>query len=79
MPPPVVPSGYAAIMPAMVHALLMCSEDECTDTYEVYGLLEEIEALACECGCGLAVIGWPDTVEGGPSSSRGVALLPLAA
>ncbi len=64
----------------MVRALLVCSEDECTDTYEVYGPLEEIESLACECGCGLAIVGWPDTTEGAPPASGArVELLPLAA
>jgi len=72
------PSDEVTTMPAMVHALLTCSEDECTDVYEVYGPLEEIEALACDCGCGLAIVGWPDTTDGLPTSS-GVELLPLAA
>ncbi len=65
-------------MPAMVRALLTCSEDECTDVYEVYGPLGEIEALACDCGCGLAIVGWPDTTDELAASS-GVELLPLAA
>ena len=62
----------------MVHALLVCSEEECTEVFEAYGPLEEVEALACECGCALEVIGWPDPVE---DAERGVTLQlePLAA
>ena len=44
----------------MVHALLVCSEAECTAVYEAYGPLEEVQALACDCDCGLEIIGWPD-------------------
>ena len=52
-----------AVFRAMVHARLTCSEDECTEVYEAYGPLEEVAALACECGCGLEIIGWPDPDE----------------
>jgi hypothetical protein len=44
----------------MVRALLICSDDGCTAVYEAHGPLEEIEALACSCGCGLAIVGWPE-------------------
>jgi hypothetical protein len=50
---------------AVVRALLICSDDECTAVYEAHGRLEEIEALACSCGCGLAVVGWPEPAEAG--------------
>ena len=46
----------------MVHAILICSDDDCTTVFEAYGPLEEVEALACECGCGLSVVGFPDPV-----------------
>jgi hypothetical protein len=46
----------------MVRALLICSDDACTALFEAYGQLEDIEALACSCGCGLAVVGWPESV-----------------
>ena len=39
-----------------VHARLVCSEEECTDTFEAYGPLDELEALACDCGCALQVV-----------------------
>jgi hypothetical protein len=65
-------------MTSMVRALLTCSEDDCTEVFEAYGRLEDIEALACECGCGLAVVGWPDSVNELPSNGT-VELVPLAA
>jgi hypothetical protein len=40
----------------MLHALLICSDDDCTDEFEAWGTLEELEALACECGCALQLI-----------------------
>jgi hypothetical protein len=40
----------------MLHALLICSDDDCTDEFEAWGTLEELEGLACECGCGLQLI-----------------------
>ncbi|HEY1596909.1 MAG TPA: hypothetical protein VGF74_16045 [Thermoleophilaceae bacterium] len=49
-----------------MRALLICSDDACTALYEVYGPLEELETLACSCGCGLAVVGWPEPVEDAP-------------
>jgi hypothetical protein len=48
----------------MVYALLTCSDEECTEVYEAYGRLEEIDALACGCGWGLAIVGWADQLEG---------------
>ncbi|HEX6459500.1 MAG TPA: hypothetical protein VF032_11335 [Thermoleophilaceae bacterium] len=48
----------------MVRALLICSDDACTALYEAHGPIEEIEALACSCGCGLAVVGWPEPADG---------------
>jgi hypothetical protein len=47
----------------MLHALLVCSDEECTDSFEAWGTLEELEALACECGCALQVISLSE-VEG---------------
>jgi hypothetical protein len=43
-------------MKAMLHALLVCSDDGCTDTFEAWGTLEELEALACDCGCALQLV-----------------------
>jgi hypothetical protein len=47
----------------VVRALLICSDDGCTAVYEALGLLQEIEGLACECGCGLAIVGWPEPLS----------------
>ena len=39
------------------HALLICTDEACAEELEAYGTrLEELEALACECGCALQVI-----------------------
>jgi hypothetical protein len=40
----------------MVHALLICSDEGCTGELEATGRLEELESLACECGCALQLI-----------------------
>ena len=58
----------------MVHARLTCSDDQCTEVYEAYGALEEIAALACECGCGMEIIGWPDPL---PETGNGERPQPL--
>ena len=49
----------------MLHALLICSDDDCTDAFEAWGTLEELEALACECGCALQVISLSEAEGGG--------------
>jgi hypothetical protein len=48
----------------LYRALLICSDDECTEVFEAHGTLDELETLACDCGCGLQVIGWPEEAEG---------------
>ena len=40
----------------MFRALLICSDEECTELFEAYGALAELEALACDCGCALHVV-----------------------
>ena len=47
----------------MVFALLVCSDDDCTDTFEAWGTLEELETLACDCGCALQLISLSDVDE----------------
>jgi hypothetical protein len=57
----------ALTLKRMVRALLICSDDDCTAVFEAYGSLAEVESLACECGCGLQVVGWPEPAgNGGP-------------
>ena len=55
---------------------LICSDAGCAEVFEAFGSLEEVEALACECGCALQVIGWLGEHRGRDSF---VALLPVAA
>ena len=50
------PSDYIPNISRMVHALLICSDDACPDEVETTGALEELEQLACECGCTLQLI-----------------------
>jgi hypothetical protein len=40
----------------MFFALLICSDEACTAELETWGTLEELGALACDCGCALQVI-----------------------
>jgi hypothetical protein len=40
----------------MVYALLVCSDHDCADELEGWGTLEELEALACDCGCAMQVM-----------------------
>jgi hypothetical protein len=40
----------------MFRALLLCSDGDCAETFEAYGSLEELEALACDCGCSLELL-----------------------
>lgn len=49
----------------MVRARLICSGEECAALFEATGALEEIEALACDCGCALEVLSWPEPAEDG--------------
>ncbi|MDX6437637.1 MAG: hypothetical protein QOF45_220 [Gaiellaceae bacterium] len=45
---------------SMVYALLVCSENDCTDEFEAWGTLEEVESLACDCGCALELMSVSD-------------------
>ena len=47
-------------------ARLVCSEAVCAGhVLEIHAAtLAELETLACECGCALHVIAWPDVLEG---------------
>ena len=40
----------------MFRALLICDDGDCAETFEAYGSLDELEALACDCGCALEVV-----------------------
>ena len=56
------PSGRPpTISRVVLHALLICSDETCAEEVEAYGTrLEELEALACECGCAMQVIAVSD-------------------
>ena len=58
----------------LYRALLICSDDECTDVFEAYGTLEELETLACDCCCALEIVGCPDQAGEKPGALE---LLPL--
>ena len=47
----------------MVRARLLCSGEDCAEVFEAYGSLAELEALACDCGCALVLLAWPEPVE----------------
>lgn len=52
----------------MFVARLICSAPECLAEAEARAAtLEELDALACDCGCGLQVIGWPDADDQPPA------------
>ena len=47
----------------MFVARLICSDMACAAEIEAEAAtLAELETLACECGCGLQVIAWPEAV-----------------
>jgi hypothetical protein len=60
----------------MLYAALICCDDDCTDVFEAYGTLDELETLACDCGCALQVISISE-VAGAPVRDHGLELLPV--
>ena len=40
----------------MFHARLICSDGDCDETFEAWGTLDELQALACDCGCALELL-----------------------
>jgi hypothetical protein len=63
----------------MFLALLVCSDEACAHEVETWGALEELETLACECGCALQLIALSEVefVEAEPPVAD--VWLPLAA
>ena len=59
----------------MFRAILICSDDDCTDEFEAYGTLEELTALACDCGCALELVAVSELDE--PGYAPGFALAPV--
>jgi hypothetical protein len=54
------------VLIVLLLARLVCSEAACAGhVLEVDATtLAELETLACECGCALHVIAWPDVLDG---------------
>jgi hypothetical protein len=45
-------------------ARLICSDTECAvEAAAEARTIRELEALACDCGCALAIIGWADWID----------------
>ena len=61
----------------MLYGLLICSDEECTEVFEAYGPLEELEALACDCGCTLHVVSLSEHAADGRAGRRDVELIPV--
>jgi hypothetical protein len=52
----------------MLVARLICSDPECPETFEARAdTLAELEALACDCGCALEIVAWPDVLDASPA------------
>jgi hypothetical protein len=48
-------------MGAMLVARLICSDEDCAaEAVAEAASLRELETLACDCGCALEVVAWPD-------------------
>ena len=46
---------------------MICSDEACADEALAEAqTLEELDLLACDCGCALAVIGFPDHADDDP-------------
>ena len=53
----------------------MCADADCAEVFEAYGSLEELETLACDCGCSLE---WVQLSEIEQQAQRtGFELVPL--
>ncbi len=59
----------------MLWVTLICSDGECEYVVETAGELEELEAMACDCGCALQVISISEVAENAMSRDRGLELL----
>jgi hypothetical protein len=60
----------------MFRALLLCADGECAEVFEAYGSLEELEALACDCGCSLELLEISETDV--PAPPHGFVLIPMS-
>jgi hypothetical protein len=60
----------------MLYAALICCDEDCTEVFEAYGSLEELETLACDCGCALQIISISEA-DPGRSRDHGLELIPV--
>jgi hypothetical protein len=45
-------------------ARLICSDAECAaEAAAEARTIRELDSLACDCGCALAIIAWPDWID----------------
>jgi hypothetical protein len=45
-------------------ARLICSDTACAQEAPAEArTIRELESLICDCGCALAIIGWPDWID----------------
>jgi hypothetical protein len=59
----------------MYIARLVCSDEACADEALAEArTLEELETFACDCGCGLAIVGWPDHADESAATAAVIAL-----
>jgi hypothetical protein len=48
----------------MYVARLICSDEACgAEAIAEAHTLAELDTFACDCGCALAIVGWPDHAE----------------
>jgi hypothetical protein len=48
----------------MYVARLICSDEACgAEALAEAHTLAELDTFACDCGCALAIVGWPDAEE----------------
>jgi hypothetical protein len=52
-------------------AALICSDEECASEIEEVGTLEELDALACDCGCAWVVLSLSEVEEAHPALRGG--------
>ena len=65
-------------MPPGFVARLICSDPDCAAEVSAEArTLAELETLACECGCGFAVVAFPDWVDPAEASAEVVVLRPV--
>jgi hypothetical protein len=61
----------------MYIARLVCSDAGCAgEALAEARTLEELDSFVCDCGCALAIVGWPDHVDE-PAAIATAVVVPL--